>query len=266
MAERKKRAEGGGGAPEWVVTYGDMMSLLLTFFILLLSFSSVNQEDFNEAMGSVQGALGVLNKMTGLVSYKPPVAKANKEQQSNAARQLRRRLQVRGLEKQVKVEYDALGGIKISLPESVLFDAGTATLRPSVGPLLREFGEVLAELTDSFIEVRGHTDNTPVASTGPFTNNYDLSYARARAVMLRLVADGGVPERQFEVTACAENQPVSMNTTEEGRRMNRRVELFVRGLVNKRTMDALEQGELPEGAIEAPKELPLSPVELDELR
>jgi chemotaxis protein MotB len=263
MASGRKRTELGGGAPGWMVTYGDMMSLLLGFFVLLLSFSTVNSGSFNRAMGSVKGSLGV--RKTAREAEPPPKEQKrpeeNKKLRSDTARQLMYHLQVRGLEKDVRVEYDAGGGIKVTLSETVLFDAGSASLKPSSSVALREIGEALAAFKDSFIEVRGHTDNSLHVENSTFADNYDLSYARARAVMRRLVAEGGIPERQVEVVACGENRPIAVNSTEEGRGMNRRVEIVVQGPAISRAYDSLARPRLSDNAAATPQAPQAPPVE-----
>lgn len=263
---RGKKCNCEPGAPGWIVTFSDLMSLLLTFFILLLSFSTISEDDFNQAMMSLQGAFGVLPRFSGVVSMVPRPPQRESDERTRTATRLQRRLQIEGLEKQVKVEYDALGGIKISVPNSVLFDAGSATLRPEAFPVLRSIGEVLAEMPDTFIEVRGHTDAVPLAGGGRFRDNYDLSYFRAHAVAERIMTDGRVPMEQFEITACGPSQPAATNDTEEGRRANRRVEIYVRGLVPAGRMDALRDGSGEVLGPPAPLALPITPRELSELR
>ena len=266
MPGRKKKGDDEGGAPGWIVTFSDLMSLLLTFFVLLLSFSTISEEDFNDAMMSVQGALGVFDRFRSIVAPMPrPPKQEIRSEVSEAARRLRRRLQVTGLENKVKVEFDAMGGIKISLPNSVLFDTGSATLRPQAYSVLQDIAEVLGELPDTFIEVRGHTDSTPVPPTTPYENNYTLSHHRAYAVAERLNRSG-VEMEQFEIVACGPNQPVALNDTEAGRRANRRVELYVRGLVDQDKIEALEPGPDAFGETRPTRLLPLSPQELDEVR
>ena len=243
MAKGRKREE-RHGAPEWIVTFSDLMSLLLTFFVLLLSFSTISEKDFKDAIASVQGALGVLPMHQGILSPVPAPPRRRTEQTEAVARRLRRQLQILGLEQQVKIEFDAVGGLKISLPAGVLFDPGSATLRPDSLPVLRDLGGILKEFPDSFVEVRGHTDSSPLTAPGPYRDNYDLSYHRAYAVFEQLAGPGRVPEEQFEITAAGGAQPEAPNDTEEGRRANRRVEVYVRGLVDRQKLDSL-RSELP---------------------
>lgn len=266
MARQKKQKQGEEGAPGWVVTYGDMMSLLLTFFILLLSFSTISQDEFQKAMGSLKGALGVLPKSNGIISLNLRVQRNRKEEMQTAARKLAEQLQIEGKEKQVKIEFDATGGLKISLPSAILFDAGSATLKPESASVLEHVAEVLGQLPDTFIEVRGHTDNQSLTDTVRYRDNYELSYFRADAVTRQLTISGRVPINQFEIVACGPSQPLASNTTEEGRRANRRVEIFVRGLVDKSKMDSLrETGVLPVEE-DSTSATAISPREFNDLR
>lgn len=269
MAGRRKKAEGGGGgAPEWLVTYGDLMSLLLTFFVLLLSFSTISEEDFNQAMMSMQGAFNILPRFSGVVSNIPRTRQQKQESVHNVARRLRRRIQVLGLEREVKIDYDARGGLKISFPDNILFEPGSAELKPDAASLLEEVTGILKEMPDTFVEVRGHTDNTPPPEGGPYRDNFDLSYARADAVGRRMLETGEVEPERLELVACGAGQPVAPNTTEEGRRANRRVDIYVRGLVDKTRIETedVQRRRLREtGTTEAPL-LPISPRELEDLR
>ena len=255
------------GAPGWIVTFSDLMSLLLTFFVLLLSFSSISEEKFNRAVLSLQGALGVLPANPSMIGRSSNKRKNREESESEKqARELRRQLQIMGKEQEVKIEFDAKGGLKISLPNAILFETGSATLKPEASPVLGEISRVLAALPDTFVEVKGHTDTTPLTQMPQFRDNYQLSYFRAEAVMQQLVIAGGVPEEQFQITAAGQNQPMATNTTPEGRATNRRVEIFVRGLIDKSTIESL-RGEMETlGGPEVPMLLPISPAELEPMR
>jgi chemotaxis protein MotB len=254
------------GAPAWLATFADMMSLLLTFFILLLSFSTVNEEKFQQAMTSMEGGFRPFPAMSGFLGMVPRASKKAEAAANQAARRLRRMLQVRGLEKSVKIEFDALGGLKINLPGHMLFEPGDSTLKPEALPVLDEIALVLSELPESFFEVHGHTDTQPVAATPQFRDNYDLSYHRAHSVTEQLVVGGGLPIEQFEIHANGASQPIATNDTEEGQTANRRVEIYVRGLLDKQKLDRLLQDMKSETDLEQREDLPLSPSDLDNLR
>ncbi len=252
------------GAPGWIVTYADMMSLLLCCFVLILSFSTVNVKRFTEAMASVQSALGVMPKSNGFITTIPRTGRRAENAMERAASRLRTELQHQGLEKPVKIEYDAMGGLKISLPSAFLFDLGSAALRAESLPVFRNLSEVLKALPDTFIEVRGHTDAEVLGDTTRFRDNYDLSYFRADAVVRQIHA-GGVPLEQFEIVACGPNQPLASNTSPEGRAANRRVEIYVRGLVDKSRIDLFREGLVGPGT-GAPSAPVTTPRELNPLR
>ncbi len=260
MAAKKKCPPCEEGAPAWIVTFSDLMSLLLTFFVLLLSFSTISEEDFNDAMVALQASFGIFSGQSSplQLQYQPPKKKS--AEAKKAARNLRQRLMIQGKEHQVKIEYDAVGGLKLSLPGAMLYDLGQATLRPDAYPLLREVAETLRQLPDAFIEVRGHTDATPVTESARFRDNYELSYYRADAVARYLYTTGGIPSEQFEITAVGPNQPKATNDTPEGREANRRVEIYVRGLVDRSNIEGLYD-RLEEKMPRNTRGYPVSPVE-----
>lgn len=244
MAKReKKKSDEPPGAPGWVVTYGDMMTLLLTFFILLISFSTISEKKFSQAAASMKGALGVMPKNLSAVQILPSAQAARPAPKSiqRLARKLKERLQVTGKDQDIRLEYDKQGGLKIDLPSRVLFDLGRAELRAEALPVLNDLAQLLREAEGVFIEVRGHTDTLLLKDTSIYRDNYDLSYARAKSVMLHLNAIGGIPEQAFEVIACGPSQPAATNDTEEGRQANRRVELYVRGEPSEEVLDILRE-------------------------
>jgi chemotaxis protein MotB len=249
-----------------MATFADLMSLLLTFFVLLLSFSTISDDKFNQALMSLQGGFRPFPMSAGFITLIPKPPKHQKDEAAQTARRIRRRLQVRGLEQKVKIEYDALGGIKINLPSSLLFDQTEATLKPGALPVIQDIAEILGELPQSFFEVQGHTDARPLSNTLRFRDNYDLSYQRAHSVTEQLVIAGGSDVDQFEIHAIGSGQPVATNATPEGRSANRRVEIYVRGLLDKNKLNRLLQGLDTGDNAERTTDLPITPRELDDLR
>ena len=254
MARDKKKKDDEPGIPAWVVTYGDMMSLLLTFFVLLLSFSTVSEKDFNQAMMSLQGAFGVLDAYSGLINPVPRPPKKTPKQVERIAREIQRKMMVEGKEEDVNIELDKKGGLKIILPNQVLFSSGSAELKSEAFDILATVGGVLEGLQTGFIDIRGHTDSIPLSGSGRFEDNWQLSYARARSVMMRIGATSNLPDGRFEVVACGPSQPVDTNETEQGRQANRRVEIHVHGVEDSANMDEAESqlSELDEAGSDAP--------------
>lgn len=247
MAGRRKKQDSGGeegGAPAWMVTYGDLMSLLLTFFVLLLSFSTISEKDFNEAIMSLQGALGVLTGQPSVLGNWPeesqPRSPAAVEKR---AQELQRRMQVADLDEDVKIDIDREGGfVKITLPGEMLFESGQARLRATAFEILEDVADVFADLPNAFIEARGHTDNVPVGPENGFSDNWDLSFQRANAVVQYLRRQVGMAGNTFESVACGSDQPIATNTTPAGRAENRRVELHVRGDFDEQDKETIIEG------------------------
>lgn len=257
MASRrkKKKAAPASGAPMWMVTYGDLMSLLLTFFVLLLSFSTIAEpQKFQDAIMSIRTALGVMPDNVSMQFQPRDHTSASNERMRRMARELRRRLQVTGQETDVNVRmHEQEGILQITLPNAVLFDSGSAQLRAGSEGLMRDVAEVLAMATGAMIEVRGHTDDIPIGAGSPFRDNFDLSYARSKSVTQSLHTIGQIPLRQFEMIACGPSQPVATNETPEGRAENRRVELFIRGDLEEDAVESVRRG------IEQLRSVPVEP-------
>ncbi len=231
MADKKQKCDcPPEGAPAWMSTFADLMSLLLTFFVLLLSFSTIAEpEKFSQAMMSIRGAFSIFEGNIDPITIdgSPPTSTRQRRLQ-RIATEVRRKLQIMGRAQEVELKFEE-GGLKITLPSQILFGSGSALLEPSAEPLLREVAEILAGVPDIQIEVRGHTDNIPVSGGGGvYRDNYDLSYGRAKSVTGFLTRMGPIPMTQIEMVPLGPTRPVATNTTPDGRAKNRRVELFVR--------------------------------------
>ncbi|MFP6584045.1 MAG: flagellar motor protein MotB [Candidatus Hydrogenedentota bacterium] len=243
MAVKKKCPECEEGAPLWVVTFGDLMTLLMTFFVLLLSFATMEEpRKYEEAIISIRGAFGVMPSNITAVQINPmPVRVKRLPQKSEeVAREIQREIQVDGYASHVRVEYDDSGALKINLPARVLYESGEAVLREDSYPFLIAIAQILGRYPDAFFEVHGHTDNTSLTEPSIFRDNLDLSYARAERVARFLSQYGPIPIDRFEAVARGSGAPFEPNTTEEGRIANRRVELYVRGLLTKKEVEDLQ--------------------------
>ncbi len=226
MAEPGQKKE-EGGAPKWVVTFADLMSLLLAFFVLLLSFSSIQEAKFRELAGSLKGAFGVLGSPTAVSINKSP------PRSSIATVQIQQQLVQRQIEELVSqsdslgsaVEIDGQGGeLRIKLSERLLFPSGSGDLRAEASPVLKTLASLLAT-ADGEVDIEGHTDNRPI-HTLRYPSNWELSSDRAMAVLRSLERLGISPVR-MSATSFGEFRPLGPNDTPENRARNRRVELRV---------------------------------------
>ncbi len=233
--------EGGGGeegAPAWMATFSDLATLLLTFFVLLLSFANMDVTEFKEMMGSVREAFGVQFRIRGdfealsdspiSLGETPPgdlveVVRSDAEQ----ARQLAEALRERGLLDQVEVTPDR-EGVSVRVRDAVLFDTGEATLRPEGETFLCELGEIIAgELGVDGVIVEGHTDDRPI-HTERFPTNWELSTARATNVLRHLLSEARVDATRLSASGFADTRPLSPNVDDTSRAANRRVEFVFR--------------------------------------
>jgi len=221
----KDSGDDGNSAPGWMTTYGDLMSLLLAFFILIVSFSSVQESEFHKAMGSLQRALGLLKSNVSLVSpsttpvYVPP----RSEVREVIDEILQTMEDLPELEISISLESSA-DGVRVRISNPLLFDTGKANLKSRIWPVLDKIATLL-DTADFEVIIEGHTDNVPIYND-QFHSNWELSAARSVAVVEHFVDYGIEPER-FSAVAYGEYQPLASNFTSEGRSKNRRVEVFI---------------------------------------
>ena len=228
MSPLKRQEEAKAGAPEWVVTFGDMMCLLMCFFVLLLSFSTMESERFKVVAGYIRQAFGVQmeNRYTNVPAGETLISQTFEQKSSSAALglgQARKLVQEMELDSFVKTDL-AEDAVRFTLKGAFAYDPGSAELRPEARKLVREAAALVLEW-GARVKVEGHTDNLPLSSSR-FESNWELSASRATAVVREFLA-AGVPGTRLEAIAHADTQPVAENFSEEGRGRNRRVEILV---------------------------------------
>lgn len=228
---RKKNEDPPSGAPMWVVTYGDCMSLLLCFFVMLQAYSTLEMEKFNQAMASLQGALGVLPyQQSSRPSPVQPMSPSKGEKKnarnrrSKAVDKLRQVVQEKNLNGVIKVRENEKG-IHITIGDPALFETGRAEIKPDILPVLTQIVEVIGTGSEN-IRVEGHTDSIPIRNA-LFEDNWELSIARSMSVIRYIRGQDVIDPRRLRPVGCAEFHPVASNDTGEGRALNRRVEIFI---------------------------------------
>lgn len=217
-------------APPWIVTFADLMGLLMACFALMLSFSTISkQEDFSKAAGSLQGALGVLHGEPVLVSpieFYAPVARGEGREAMNQARQeLLEIVEAAHQQENIEVTQGA-EGIIIRIRDQAVFGSGQADIKPESAALLLKIGEVLTRVTNP-IEIGGHSDDVPIHNA-QFPNNHWLSNARAMKVLDLFADEVGIDRARLSAIGFGEYHPLVANDTPENRAQNRRVEITVR--------------------------------------
>ncbi len=225
---RKKSEDVEEGAPQWVLTYGDMMSLLLTFFILIVSFSSIQETKYEQAAGSLRTAFGGLPKMSGASRV---LENLNKNQQKameemiEEVQEMKAAIAEKQMQEQIKVTLTEKGA-HIVIADPLLFDLGKADLKSQAKDALDIVAALITGSPNTEIIVEGHTDNWPI-STSEFPSNWELSAARALAVVKYFALRKGFDPARFAATGYGEYRPLKPNDSPENRTKNRRVEIFV---------------------------------------
>ena len=236
---KKKCPECPECLPEWLAAFGDLMSLLLCFFVLLLSMSSMDAKKVSEAIGSLSGAMSVLEGGTKTEISKRRIQESTPIQQQDETSEAVNRItqavidanemMEKGHGPTISVE-EAEEGFKIQLPASLLFKPGEAKIENEDALLfLKRVALIIQQLPKNLeIGVQGYTDNVPPGKNSPFVDNWELSAARAISVLKELIADGVDPHRMF-AAGYGEYHPIATNATAKGREKNRRVEIHFYG-------------------------------------
>jgi chemotaxis protein MotB len=228
------------GAPKWVVTFGDLMSLLLCFFVLLLSFSEMDKQKYKQVAGSMEKAFGVQRKNRVMEIPKGMKMIAKDFDQEAVATRIKEDLgreidyMVEESLTDLKDQIDLESGdneVIIRLMGESTFDSGKAEIRPQLKPLLKKVGNIL-NASEGDISVAGHTDNVPIRS-GPYKTNLRLSAARASAVAEFLIAESHIDPRRISTMGFGEYRPIESNDTPQGRRKNRRVEIILTNIPDR---------------------------------
>ncbi|MBU1658257.1 OmpA family protein [bacterium] len=234
--------------PAWLAAFGDLMSLLLCFFVLLLSMSSMDAKKISEAIGSLSGAMSVLEGGTKTEISKRRIQESTPiESQDESTETVNKITQAvldanemmeKGHGPTISLE-EAQEGFVIKLPASLLFKSGSAVIENEDALLfLKRVALIIEELpNDMEVSVKGHTDNQGPGNKSPFKDNWELSSARAISVLQELLLDGVDPSR-ISAAGYAEFTPLATNATESGREKNRRVELHFFGKKSEKEAQA----------------------------
>jgi chemotaxis protein MotB len=215
------------GSPAWVITFSDMVTLMLCFFILLLSFANTDSESFRSAAGSVRQAFGAARpaapRPAGAESSVEPPAMPAAPSVAKAPATLERvraYLSQRGLSDAVDV-IESPRGVVLRAKDRVLFATADADLNPA-GLAVLDTVKALALGFEGRLAIEGHSDDRPMQSAR-FPSNWELSSARAGAV-LRYLLEQGLDTSLVYVAGYAHTRPIADNTDPDGRAKNRRVE------------------------------------------
>lgn len=224
----------------WLLTYADLMNLLLILFIILFSMSQIDAEKFTRLASSLRQALGDSTAATHIGTTGTSNSLVDLESQS-ASTVIPEKLEDQRMEA-IKNEVDKIikennlgeqvtvsvqeRGVEISMKDSLLFGSGSAIIEPQAKKALAEIGTVLKTLPGNQINIEGHTDNVPINSY-QFSSNWELSAARAVNVLQFLVNTAKLDPNSISFTGYGEYRPKVPNSNDKNRAQNRRVDIVI---------------------------------------
>ena len=224
----------------WLVSYADFVTLLFAFFVVMFATSRVDSQRMRQISEFYSAFLARDAELVQHLLAK--LAEQDQTQEAAAstpdARRVLTMAELTPIKEQVQqrlaslLEAEKIGlsltprGLIISLRESGFFPPGQAAFLPGTADLLAEVGAVIAELPNQPVRMEGHTDNTPIR-TPRFPSNWELSAARAIAVLDLMVERFDIDPRRVSVAGYGERRPIADNATPEGRAKNRRVDIAI---------------------------------------
>jgi len=228
MARKKREDPPAPGAPLWMVSYGDLMTNMVCLFVLLYSFSILDAQKFQAAMVSIQSSLGVLDSGRGINPSAIYDADTEMEDFNMLEEKLTSYLEDSDLHMDVMVQMETRG-LVLRFQDNVLFDPGSADLKPSSIAILNYLGEFLIEpeFESKHVRIEGHTDTTPVGRNSRYETNWELSVARSASGVRYLIEELNLDPQRFSAAGYGEYQPVAPNDTPENKAKNRRIDIVI---------------------------------------
>lgn len=269
LARQKKAAEPPKGAPAWMATFSDLMNLLLCFFVLLFSMSSVDNEKFNEVAASMSSSFSIFKggqssigdghligmgvaQLTELDKYFTSMGQTTSESVDKEIEKFEEQLKEineqatsdmydkisetstkYNLDDYLDLSIDEEGSryVSIDISGSLLYDSGKAELKKDALPIFSKVGDILKLYSGYRISIIGHTDNIPISSAN-FASNKELSSARAIKAAEYLIDVKGINAKTIEWIGRGDYDPIASNDTAEGRAKNRRIEIRIYNALN----------------------------------
>lgn len=216
----------------WIVSYADMLTLLFALFVVLYATSDANPHKLEQVRQSLDRAfsVGVLQGGQGSSAIfegggiTPGIDEIKAQNFDTISQAIGSFAEANGIVGRIQVREDA-HSITISLADNLLFDSGSAQMKPGSQDVLALVASVLRELPND-LRIEGHTDNVPVNSPD-YPTNWELSSARGSTVLRFLIEAQGLDPVRLELAAYADTHPIADNATAEGRALNRRADIVI---------------------------------------
>jgi chemotaxis protein MotB len=241
----KRREEKEPNHERWLLTYSDLITLLMIFFVVMYASSTVSTDKYKKLSQSLNAAfegsgktiigdnspMGILESTDKIIDKVPEedkLSEASKTLEENKMEDIKKNvdkyLKQNGLSSSVSTKIDERG-LQVSLNSTLLFDIGKAEVKTDSIKKLISIGKML-NTVDNYVRIEGHTDSIPI-SNYEFKSNWQLSAIRATNVTELLISQAGIHPKRISSVAYGENRPVADNTTEIGRAKNRTVDIII---------------------------------------
>ncbi|MDK2917395.1 MAG: chemotaxis protein MotB [Candidatus Petromonas sp.] len=238
MSRRRKfYEEESSGAPDYMMTYGDMMTLLLSFFVLLFAFSEIDAKKFEAIMESFKGSAGILKSGKSLEIDQLISESSNNDRPAlgiNEIENLRKLKKIvedylskNNLQDEILVQLEDRG-LLLRFKENVLFDSGKAILKNHSKTTLVFLSDLLKkeEFIERHIRIEGHTDSDPI-NNAKYPSNWELSSIRASNVVRFFIEETHMSPERFSIAGYSQYRPVAPNNNEKNKAKNRRVDIVI---------------------------------------
>lgn len=223
MKKNSKDSEEKGG--KWLGTFNDMVTLLLTFFVLVLSMSKLDVAKAKEAVYAINDAFGMLSsgEMGDIKAFEPFIIpiKSRRSSFSEKKRELAEHIDKIGNMDAKVIE----GGVSIILKEKLFFKTGMSEIEEKNYPALKNLSSILQK-SDCQIRVEGHTDDVPIENKR-FPSNWELSVARAVNVVNYFISKGNISPEWLSAAGYGDSKPLHPNVSDHNRELNRRVGIIL---------------------------------------
>jgi len=236
LFKRKRKDEKHSGMERWLITYSDMITLLLIFFIVMYSLGQLDLEKFRYLAQSLSQAMGgggeilispgpsVASGKSGVKSLPSKAEQQELKQLAKVKEELTSYIKKSDLQAKVSVTSEERG-VVLSFQEEVLFVIGSAELTPEATEVIRKISPVLLKVPN-YIRIEGHTCDLPIRNNF-YQSNWELSSARATTVVKELINKHSFPPQRLAALAYGEYRPKVPNDSEIHRQMNRRVDIII---------------------------------------
>lgn len=253
-ADDEELEESAEGPPDWIVTFADLVTLLMVFFILLFAMGTIEDEKWRQIKDSLKSALGTETIPEAGVREGLDVIQKNIDETTvhavdevgamvakeveEIASEVEEFVFKNTLAGQVEVSSDERGAV-ITISDVVLFPAGRARMTYEGTKTIKQIFSLLEQFNYD-VKIEGHTDDSPI-HTERFPSNWELSASRA-ADVARMLVESGFPPEKLSIEGFAQYRPKVPNTSPQNRAQNRRIEIvYQRGSIRKNMVDLLRR-------------------------